>query len=181
MYTGEKVRLREYRREDLLLKVSYVNDTEVVHGLVADIPYPLTLHEEELWYEAISGTKDTYKFAIETLEDQQYIGGCSINDVDWKNSVATVGIFIGDKNYRGKGYGADAMRVLLRFIFLQMNLNKIRLIVYSFNKSAITMYEKMGFKLEGILRQEIFRDGQYHDKLAMGILREDYLSNPAKS
>jgi RimJ/RimL family protein N-acetyltransferase len=176
MYTGEKVRLREYRKEDIALKVSFVNDPEVIHGLVADTPFPLTLHEEEEWFESISGTQDTYKFAIEALENGRYIGGCSINDVDWKNSVATIGIFIGDKNYRGKGYGADAMGVLLKFIFLQMNINKVRLIVYSFNKNAIKMYEKMGFKVEGILRQEMYRDGAYHDKIAMGILREEFLN-----
>lgn len=180
MYTGEKVRLREYRREDLALKLSYVNDPEVINGLVADVPYPLTLAEEEKWFEDISGTSDTYKFAIETLEDKKYIGGCSINNVDWKNSVATIGIFIGDKSYRGKGYGADAMKVLLRFVFLQMNINKMRLTVYSFNKSAIAMYEKMGFKVEGVLRKEIYRDGEYHDKIAMGMLKEEYLASNSK-
>lgn len=174
MYTGEKIRLREYRREDIPLKQGFVNDFEIVRGLIADIPYPLTLHEEEKWFEALSGTKDTYRFAIEELEDEKFIGGCSINDVDWKNSVATIGIFIGDKNYRGKGYGTDVMWVLTEFIFQQMNINKIRLIVYSFNKSAIAMYERIGFKVEGVLRQEIYIDGRYHDKIAMGLLREEY-------
>jgi len=176
MYTGKKVRIREYRKEDISLKLSFINDWEVMHGLVADTPYPLTLHEEEKYFESISGTADTYRFAIESLEYKKFIGGCSVNDVDWKNSVATIGIFIGDKNYRGKGYGKDAMIVLLRFIFEQMNINKIRLIVYSFNQSAIKLYEKVGFKVEGVLRQEMYRDGKYHDKIAMGILREEYMT-----
>lgn len=80
--------------------------------------------------------------AIETLDEGRYIGGCGINSLDWKNSVATVGIFIGDKNYWGKGYGTDAMKVLLRFIFEQMNINKVKLFVYSFNERAIKSYEK---------------------------------------
>ncbi|MCX7711455.1 MAG: GNAT family N-acetyltransferase [Clostridia bacterium] len=175
MYIGEKVRLREYRKEDIPLRLSFINDPELQKYLVADTPYPMTLREEEKWFESISALGDTYKFAIETLGDKKFIGGCSINDVDWKNSVATVGIFIGDKDYWGNGYGTDAMKTLVSFIFSQMNINKIRLTCYSFNGRAIKSYEKCGFKIEGVLRQEMFKDGRYHDKIAMGILREEFL------
>jgi RimJ/RimL family protein N-acetyltransferase len=176
MYVGEKVRLRAYRKEDLELRLSYINDTEVVEGLVPDTPYPMTFHEEEKWFESISALKDTYKFAIETIEDMKFIGGCSINAVDWKNRVATVGIFIGDKTYWGKGYGRDAMRVLLSFIFMEMNMNKARLTTYSYNLRAIKSYEKCGFMTEGVLRQEIYRGGNYFDKISMGILKDEFVS-----
>lgn len=89
-----------------------------------------------------------------------------------------VGIFIGDKNYWNKGYGTDAMRILIRFIFEQMNINKIKLNVYEFNPRAVRCYEKCGFKKEGTLRQEIFRDGKYYDQYIMSILREEYYNNP---
>ena len=113
MYEGQKVRLRAYRREDIPLKLSYINDPVISGNLTPDIPYPMTLQEEEKWFEKISAVSDTYKFAIETLKDNEFIGGCSISSVDWKNSVATVGIFIGSKEHLGKGYGTDAMRVLI--------------------------------------------------------------------
>jgi RimJ/RimL family protein N-acetyltransferase len=176
MYEGQKVRLREYRKEDIPLRLKYINDPEVGRSLTPDIPYPMTLHEEEKWFQSITAISDTYRFAIETLADNQFIGGCSINGVDWKNSVATIGIFIGSKNHRGDGYGTDALKVLIEFIFLQMDINKIRLTVYSFNQCAIRCYEKCGFKVEGVLRQEIFKDGKRYDKIAMGILKEEYLS-----
>lgn len=176
MFEGEKIRLREYRKEDIPSRLIYINDPEVGGSLTPDIPYPMTLHEEEKWFQSITAADDTYKFAIETLEDSQFIGGCSINGVDWKNSVATVGIFIGSKNHRGKGYGTDAMKVLIDFIFMQMNINKIRLIVYSYNKSAVKCYERCGFKTEGVLRQEIFKNNRRYDKIAMGLLKEEYLS-----
>jgi RimJ/RimL family protein N-acetyltransferase len=177
MYEGRKVRLREYRKEDIPLKLSYINDPEISSNLTPDIPYPMTLQEEEKWFQSITAVSDTYKFAIECIEDSKFIGGCSINGVDWKNSVATVGIFIGSREHRGKGCGSDAIRVLMDFIFRQMNINKIRLTVYSFNKSALRCYEKCGFKVEGILRQEIFKDGEYYDKISMGILKKEYISN----
>jgi len=175
MYIGEKVRLREYRKEDILMRLNYINDAEMLNLLISDIPYPITQHEEEKWLNSISALGDTYKFAIETLDDSKFIGGCSINDVDWKNSVATVGIFIGDKSCWGKGYGTDAMRTLMNFIFMQMNINKVKLTCYSFNDRAIKSYKKCGFSIEGVLRQEIYKNGNYHDKIIMGILREEFL------
>jgi RimJ/RimL family protein N-acetyltransferase len=175
MYEGKKVRLRAYKKSDIAARIAFINEPDVVGGLTPDIPYPITLHEEEKWFESITAISDTYKFAIETLDDKQFIGGCSINSVDWKNRVATIGIFIGSKDYRGKGYGADAMSVLINFIFMQMNINKICLIVYSYNEPAIKCYKRCGFQVEGVLRQEIYKDGKYYDKIYMGLLREDYL------
>lgn len=176
MYTGQKVRLRAYRKEDIPIRLSYINDTEISNFLTGDIPFPIMLQEEEKWFESISSQSDKYKFAIETIEGNQFIGGCSINDIDWKNRIVTVGIFIGNKDYWGNGYGNDAMNILITFIFNQMNINKIRLICYSFNKRAIKSFEKCGFVIEGILRKEVFKDGCYYDKIAMGILKEDFFS-----
>lgn len=174
MYTGEKVRLRAYKREDVQLAQQYINDAETKKLLMPGIPYPITLEQEQKWFESISAFDDNYSFAIETLQEGKYIGGCGVNKLDWKNSVATVGIFIGDKDYWGKGYGTDAMKVLVKFIFEQMNINKVKLFVYSFNERAVKSYEKCGFIREGVLRQEIFRDGRYHDEYIMGILKDEY-------
>lgn len=175
MYTGTKTKLREYKKYDVEIVKKYINQPEVKSLLHAGIPYLYTLEDEMKWYEEISALKDTYSFAIETIEDEKYIGGCGINNVDWKNSVAEIGIFIGNKDYWGKGYGTDAMQVLIKFIFNEMNINKIKLQVFSFNERAIKCYEKCGFMVEGVLRQEIFRNGRYHDDIVMGLLRDDYL------
>lgn len=174
MFDGKLVRLRGYRKEDISLKLSYINDPEVMRYLESGIPYPLTLNEEIKWFEAISAFKDSYRFAIEAIDSSHYIGECGINSIDWKNSVASAVIFIGDKEYRGKGFGTEAMKILLYFVFNQININKVRLNVYSFNVRAIKSYEKCGFKKEGILRQEIFRDGKYYDTIVMGLLREEW-------
>lgn len=175
MYTGKKVRLREYKKEDVQQAQKYINDPEVKRLLHPGIPYPYTYEDELKWFESLSATKDTYTFAIETLIDKKYIGGCGVNKIDWKNSVAEVGIFIGDKSYWGRGYGTDAMKVLVGFVFQQMNINKIKLNVYSFNERAIKSYLKCGFVKEGILRQEIYKDGKYYDAIIMGMLKEEYV------
>jgi len=176
MYTGKLIRLREYRKEDIPLAQQFLNDSETRSLMNPRSAYPYTLADEEKWFEALSANKDTYSFAIETLEGGKYIGGCGINGVGWKMRVAEIGIFIGDKNYWGKGYGTDAMEVLVRVCFEQMNMNKISLHVFSYNERARLCYEKCGFSVEGVLRQEIYANGQYHDDIAMGLLRSEWES-----
>lgn len=177
MFNGEKVKLRAYKSEDALLAWKYMNDFEVKKYLTPGIPFPMSYQEELNWVNS-NGKESNgkYNFAIEKLDDCKYIGGCGINNMDWKNRIATIGIFIGDKNFWNQGYGSDALRVLLRLAFEEMNLNKVKLNVYDFNKRAIRCYEKCGFKKDGILRQEVFREGKYHDEVIMSILREEYLA-----
>lgn len=175
-YTGEKIRLRAYRKEDVPKALELLNDFEIKRLLITGVPYPNTLKDEEEWFEKQSAGNDLYNFAIETLENNKYIGGCGLNHIDWKNSVATVGIFIGDKEYWGKGYGTDAMKVLVKFIFEQMNINKVKLNTFSFNERAIKSYKKCGFQIEGVLRNELFKDGKYCDEIIMGILKDEYFN-----
>ncbi|MBE0451005.1 MAG: GNAT family N-acetyltransferase [Clostridia bacterium] len=176
MLTGEMVKLRAYKREEMPKVVALINDPEVKSLLTPGVPFPYTLEDEYKWYESLTGNSSgTYNFAIETIDDGLYLGGCGINNIDWKNRVAVVGIFIGEKSFWGKGYGTDAMKVLMDFIFMEMNINKIKLNVFGFNPRAKKSYEKCGFKVEGHLKQEIFRDGVYHDESVMAILREEYV------
>ena len=174
MYTGKLVNLREYRKEDVPMAQAYLNQPEIKRLLAPNIPFLYTLEDEYKWYEGRSAMKDLYNFAIETIDTKKYIGGCGINHLDWKNSTATIGIFIGDSEYWGKGYGTDAMRVLIRFIFEQMNIHKVKLNVYAFNERAIKSYQKIGFVHEGTLRQEIFKDGKYHDEWVMGMFASEF-------
>jgi RimJ/RimL family protein N-acetyltransferase len=170
MYYGEKVCLRAYKEEDISIASKYVNDKELKKFLVTTIPFPMTYWEEEEWIKSQkSNNEGNYNFAIEDIETNKYIGGCGIQNVNWLARVATVGIMIGDKDYWGKGYGTDAMKVLINFIFNDMNINKIRLGTFSFNERAIKSYEKCGFKVEGVLKDEIFKDGKYYDEIIMSI------------
>lgn len=174
LYKGELVKLREYRQSDIELAYKYMNDLDVALNLNPGIPYPMTMEREQEWYQNQMKTRDTYSFAIESLEEGIYIGGCGINNYDWKNGTAEVGIFIGNQQFRDKGYGTDAMKVLIEFIFQHTNINRIQLSTYSFNERAYKSYLKCGFKEEGRLRQRIFRYGTYYDEIIMGLLREEY-------
>lgn len=175
MLYGEKVILREYRKNDTENVLDYINDFETKKFLTPGIPFPYKFEDELLWYEKnVPSEKGTYSMAIEEKITGEYLGGCGINSLNWKNSVAEIGIFIA-KPFWNKGYGTDAIKLLIKFIFEEMNIHKVKLETYSFNQRAIRCYEKCGFTKEGILREELFREGKYHDIILMSILKDEYL------
>ncbi len=118
--------------------------------------------------------KNDSSFAIVTIDEDKLIGTVSLEKVDNINRIATLGIFIGDKEYRSKGYGTEAIRLILDFGFNYMNLNNIDLQVMSFNERAIKCYEKCSFKEYGRRKQSVFVNGKYYDKIYMEVLAENF-------
>jgi len=169
---GKKIRLRAIERSDIPAFVRWFNDPEVTQYLQTYMP--MSQAQEERWFESQLEQRDGFIFGIETLEGK-LIGNLGLVHIDWKNRRAGLGIALGEKAYWGQGYGTDAITALLGFAFNQMNLHSVHLTTYEYNKRAIRCYEKCGFKLEGRMRQAHFYNGQYHDELVMGILREEFL------
>ena len=104
----------------------------------------------------------------------QLAGVTGFHHMDFRNRHCSFGISIGEKAEWGKGYGTDAMRILMRLGFDKMNLHRLWLHVFDYNQRAIASYEKCGFKREGVLREEHFARGKYHDTIVMGILESEY-------
>jgi RimJ/RimL family protein N-acetyltransferase len=115
-----------------------------------------------------------YLFMVRTLDDDTMIGFVELSTPDWNHGVAWVGIGLGERAYWGKGYGTDAMRLILRYAFSELNLHRVSLDVFEYNPRALHSYQKSGFVLEGRQRQAILRDGRRWDILFMGILREEW-------
>jgi RimJ/RimL family protein N-acetyltransferase len=171
MITGKFTKLIKEYREDVKFTLKYLKDPEIKK--YPFIPFPLTYNNgSELDEKTVFN--DNYNFAIETLADKKYIGNCGLRNLDKNNRSADIGIFIGNKEYVFKGYGVDAMMTLIGFIFSKMDLNKIKLDVYEFNKKAIKFYQQCGFRKEGVLKDEIFMNGIYYDVIRMAIFRNDF-------
>ena len=113
-------------------------------------------------------------FAIVTIENDKMIGTVGLENVNSINRTATLGIFIGDKDYRDKGYGTEAIRLILEYGFKYLNLHSIRLDLLAVNERAHKCYLKCGFKDTGKSREEIFLNGKYYDKLHMDILEDEF-------
>ncbi len=177
---GKLVRLRAYEKSDLDAAMKWVNDEEVTDLLGGEmLAYPVSSLAEAKFIDAAANPSDRHKdFAIETLAERRYIGAISFNVIDWRNRSAGLGIVIGDKSLWGNGYGTDAMRVLMRLAFDEMNLHRLWLHVHDSNKRAITSYQKCGFKHEGALREDRFYRGRHYDTIVMGILESEYRAAP---
>jgi len=173
---GKLVRLRAYEKSDLDAVMKWVNDEEVTDFLAGGmLTYPVSSIAEEKFIEAAAKSSDTDKsFVIETLAERKYLGGVAFHAINWLNRSAGLGITIGDKSCWGRGYGTDAMRVMMRLGFDKMNLHRLWLHVYDYNQRAIASYERCGFKREGALREDRFYRGRYHDTIVMGILDSEY-------
>ncbi len=113
-------------------------------------------------------------FMVHTIPDDSVIGFIELDGMDWAARSGWVGIGIGQRDYRGKGYGTEAMRLLLSYAFTWLNLNRVNLNVFAYNTRAIRSYEKCGFRYEGTEREVIFKEDKRWDLIDMGILREEW-------
>lgn len=117
---------------------------------------------------------EMYSFTIRALDDDQVLGCVDLSGIEWTAGNAWLGIGIGDRENWGKGFGSDAIDIILRFAFEMLNLKRISLTVFDYNERAIHAYEKAGFKLEGRQRQWMQRAGQRYDLIFMGVLRSEW-------
>lgn len=173
MYEGKLVRLRAFDNSDLMQSLQFSNDYAVMRGASGGILYPSTVDDEaRAMGNNTSYTAGEYQFAIETIAERRFIGKCGFVKINWKNRLGELAILIGEPQMHGKGYGTDAIQTLCKFGFDELNLHKIKAVVFDFNEAALRCYEKCGFVREGLLKQEIYREGAYHDVVMMGLIKK---------
>ncbi|WP_170075524.1 GNAT family N-acetyltransferase [Paraclostridium dentum] len=171
MILGSKVVLRALNRSDMKSVLNWVNNPQI-KNLTGSI-FPVSEIEHEKWFESKILDPINKIFGIECKETSNMIGIIGLKNVDLISRNAEMYIYIGDLNYWGKGYGTDATDNLIEFCINDMNLHRVYLYVFDYNKRALESYKKSGFKLEGVLRESFYRNGRYHDKLIMSVLEED--------
>ncbi len=173
VFTGKLVRLEPAEPEltgDLFTQ--WGSDSEYLRLMDSDPLRRRTPKQNREWLE-----KNIDKFSmwiIRTLEDDRPIGQIGLDGLNWAARNVWVGIGVGERDYWGKGYGSDAMRIMIRYAFHELNLNRINLTVFEYNLRAIKSYEKLGFKEEGRERQWLNRAGRRWDMLYMGLLRREW-------
>jgi RimJ/RimL family protein N-acetyltransferase len=119
---------------------------------------------------------ENHAFSIRALEDNRLLGDIGLDVINgWMGRTAFVGLGLGNRKDWGKGYGTDAMKIILRFAFTEINLDRVMLNVFEYNPRAIRSYEKAGFKHEGRMRGILLKDGKRWDMVYMAILREEWI------
>lgn len=151
-------------------------DTEYWRLLTSDAALPRSSKSIKEWLEKDLGKENPklFLFAIRRLEDHQLIGQIDLDIVLWTHRESFIGIGLGERDYWGKGYGTDAMRVILNYAFSELNLDRVSLNVFDYNPRARRSYEKAGFEEEGRSREFLLKDGKRYDLIFMGILRSEW-------
>ena len=175
---GDRIYLSPRNIEDVQLFTKWLNDCETTDyiGIISNL---MTLTSEKKYLEEHSG--DEKVFSIVTENEDKMIGTVCLENINSVNRTATLGVFIGDKEYRSKGYGTEAIKLILDFGFRYLNLNNIKLDVLEFNARAIACYKKCGFKEYGRRRQAVFLNGKYYDRISMDILSDEFNSECIKN
>lgn len=180
LFKGELVRLSAFNPEEAGKAYAAWNRDTELHRLMDT--GPSRLHSAKAGQDFFDKmVKDDgaehHFFSIRALDDDRLLGDINLDVVNgWLGRNAFVGIGIGNREDWGRGYGTDAMRILLRFAFTEVNLNRVTLNVFEYNPRAIRSYEKAGFRHEGRIRGALLKDGQRWDMVFMGILREEWQS-----
>lgn len=171
---GKKVYLSPINVEDAEQYCQWLNDFEVAQNLLI-FDQQLSLEKEKVILNNMQ-KNDAQVFSIVDLKTDKLLGNCSIFRINLRNRKAEVGIFIGNKEFWNKGYGTEALSLLVDYGFNILNLNNIMLEVFDFNQRAFKAYQKVGFKLIGKRREAIILAGKKHDEIYMDILAEEFKS-----
>ena len=170
---GKKCYLSPIDTNDAEIFAEWLNDMEVLNNLQLYSSI-VSLEAEK---EFLSNLSKDHNYSIIDLETNEIIGNCGFLDIDPVNQTAETGIFIGNKAYWNKGYGTEALSLLIDYGFMALNFHNIMVKVYEYNKIAIKCYEKIGFKKIGARRKALYRNLEKHDIIFMDLLRDEFYEN----
>ncbi|WP_261303482.1 GNAT family N-acetyltransferase [Paenibacillus andongensis] len=173
--SGNKVYLRQIEQEDLFGPyMDWFHDSEVTHHMLKGA-LPLSRKQQQDYFDQVINNSTNLILAIIHKEDNAHIGNVGLHNMDAIHRFAEMGVIIGNKDYWGKKLGEEAIRLICEHGFNQLNLNRIELGVIHSHKSAIRLYEKLGFRHEGVKRNHIFKHGNYVDVVLMAMLKGEML------
>jgi len=166
--------IREITEEDLEKINKYRNKKELIDLLGAPFRH-ISLAMDQNWFKTYQLNKEkNVRCAICLKETDEMVGVVYLTNIDWQARIGDYAIAIYEEEYRSKGIGKLATIEILNHGFADLNLNRIQLKVIESNEGAIRLYNKIGFKKEGLLRDTVFKGGKYHNQVLMSILKDDY-------
>ncbi|KOO52028.1 GNAT family N-acetyltransferase [Viridibacillus arvi] len=175
---NERIYLRTLKESDAPIVLGNTTDEEIRY--MTGTKSNFTLNQIKAHINNLNNDSSRYDFAICLKESDQMIGELSIFEIDEEDKKAGFRISMSSIKLTGKGYGTEAIIIVLRFVFEELKLNRLQLEVFSHNLRGIRVYEKVGFVKEGVLRESLYYNGTYSDEIIMSILRKDYGNLPLK-
>lgn len=170
---GRTVVLRRHRPENLDAFLRWYRDPEIAR-LTRYHVEPMAAEEIERYFESRVLGSDTLSYAIHLRESGRLIGTTTFSQLDAGNGSVNYHVTIGERDAWGQGHGTEVTELMLRLAFERLGLHRVGLSVFAFNERAIRAYEKAGFRIDGRLREAIWRDGRYWDEILMSVLEDDW-------
>ena len=167
---GQDIYLRLMREDDTDRIIKWRNSDFVRRNFIYQNPFTRESHDK--WVKTMVDTGKVVQFIICTKKDRP-VGSVYLRDIDRNHNKAEYGIFIGEEDALGKGYGTQAARLVIDYAFEELKLHKLMLRVLSENGQARKSYEKAGFVQEAYLKDEVFLEGQYKDVIYMAVLHKE--------
>lgn len=168
-----KVQLRAFENEDVKHLHRWFNEKESL-SMVGRTP--ITYDETEQY--VLNMRKDNAVIMGIENKEKEFVGWIHLTDISPSHGRAEIGLLLAPE-YRGRGYGEDAMKNMIEMGFNQLRLNRMYLTTRGINERAIGLYKKLGFKVEGTLRQHAFINGKYYDTIFMGLLFSEWNDHTA--
>lgn len=145
------------------------NDSDTINYLTD--PEHISEAQQEKWFEGVSLSKTSKRY-VACSKEEYLIGVIRVDNIDYKNGNVMIGLDI-DKHYRGNGYAYEIYETMIRYYFNVCGMHRIYLYVLSNNPRARHIYEKLGFKEEGVMKECVYRDGRYLDYVLMGMINNN--------
>jgi RimJ/RimL family protein N-acetyltransferase len=175
LFHGKKVRLAQPNLEDAAVVARFSADGEYRRLMDSDYARGESVEEARQAILNMSQGGRSILFHLRTVPEEDLIGFVSLHDIEWNNQNGELSVGIWDPAYQDRGYGSEALQLILNYAFYEINLFRVGLTVIASNARAIHVYQKHGFREEGRMRQVVHRDGKRVDLLMMSILRDEYV------
>ncbi|MEM7037357.1 MAG: UDP-4-amino-4,6-dideoxy-N-acetyl-beta-L-altrosamine N-acetyltransferase [Bacteroidota bacterium] len=167
-----EIALRPLSEADLETVRNWRNSPEVARYMYTG--NHITAAQQQAWFQRVNADPTKRFWMIEYAG--RAVGVVNVVALHATHRSCHLGIYFGAQDIRGKGLGRGTMRLLLARVFGELGMNKIVAEAFSWNGQAIALYEKMGFRQEGVFRQEIWKDGKFHDVVRLALLAEEWNS-----
>lgn len=171
---GNNIKLRAIEEDDLEMLRELINDKDIEY-MVGSWNVPISKNDQKKWFENIKNNKgNNMNLIIENKYDGA-IGYLTLHNIDWKNRRAMYGMKT-TNNRKIKGIGYDTACTIMRYVFDELQLNKLEAEFIEINNTSIHIHQKKcGWKVDGRRRNQYFQNGKYYDVIIMSILREEYI------
>lgn len=166
MIKSEKIGLRPIQKKDLTLLNNWKNDEEIFQYLGGGF-MPISIDQQEKWLDSMIDLTGNNKRYIICEQKKRPIGMIGLYGINWIHRTCEVGLYIGEKDARGKGYAKESYKLIESFAKEYLNLRKVKLNVVYDNESAANLWKSLGFEKVGIFKEERFINGEYMDLILM--------------